>query len=430
MKRLTIRARLTFVYGGLLLLAGMVLLGVTYVLVEQRMSTAFGVKVSELRSQVPDVQVNQFLTADDAERLRVYARQVQDEARQNALESLLTQGGIALAVVSVTAVAFSWLIAGRALQPLHQITGTARRIAGAGGVGYGLHERIALQGPRDEVKELADTFDLMLERLDRSFDGQRRFVANASHELRTPLALNRSLLELAITRPDAPAELRQLGETLLAINERHERLIDGLLTLADSEQRVVDRTRIDLAEVAAYVADQAAGTSNLPIHRRLAPAPTAGDPVLLERLTQNLVENAVRHNLPSGGEVWIDTDTVDGWARLTVINTGPVVPGYEVETLFQPFRRLRRDRVAGERGFGLGLSIVRAVATAHGGAVRAEPREGGGLAVTVELPAVAARPDSASAVAARPGSGPGVTGRPETGPAVPRSSPGATVGVG
>ncbi|MEQ4305226.1 HAMP domain-containing sensor histidine kinase [Plantactinospora sp. B6F1] len=383
MKRLTIRARLTVVYGGLFLLAGMVLLAVTYVLVEQRMPGTFGVTLNSAR--LPQPSADRVITPESAEQLRVFARQIQDEARENALETLLTQGGIALAVVSATAFAFGWLIAGRALQPLHQITGTARRIAGAGTAGRGLHERIALDGPRDEVRELADTFDLMLERLDQSFDGQRRFVANASHELRTPLALNRSLLELAVTRPDAPAELKQLGETLLAVNERHERLIDGLLTLADSDQQVVERTPLDLAELAGHVAEQM--RTELPVHRHLGPAPTAGDPVLLERLTQNLLENALRHNVPTGGQVWLNTATVDGWATLVVANTGPLVPGYEVETIFQPFRRLRQERVGGGRGFGLGLSIVRAVAGAHGGSVRAEPRPGGGLVVTVLLPA-------------------------------------------
>ncbi|MFY1674626.1 sensor histidine kinase [Plantactinospora sp. WMMB334] len=409
MKRLTIRARLTFVYGGLFLLAGVVLLAVTYVLVEQRMPGTFGVAFNA--SRLPEPGPDRVISPSDAEQLRIFARQVQDEARQNALETLLTQGGIALALVSATAFAFGWLIAGRALQPLHQITGTARRIAGADTAGRGLHERIALDGPRDEVKELADTFDLMLERLDQSFDGQRRFVANASHELRTPLAVNRSLLELAITRPGAPVELTQLGETLLAVNERHERLIDGLLTLADSEQQVVDRTPLDLREVVGHVAEQL--RTELPVHRQLEPARTAGDPVLLERLTQNLLENAVRHNVPAGGQVWVNTGTMQGWAILVVANTGPVVPGYEVETMFQPFRRLRQERVGGGRGFGLGLSIVRAVATAHGGSVRAEPRHGGGLVVTVLLPVE-------SPIGAEPQPGPQRALQPEPRPAGPQ----------
>jgi signal transduction histidine kinase len=248
----------------------------------------------------------------------------------------------------------------------------------------GLHERIALAGPRDEIRELADTFDDMLERLDRSFDGQRRFVANASHELRTPLAINRALVEVAVTRANASPDTRQLGETLLAVNARHERLIDGLLTLADSETEVTDRSGVDLRDVAAHVLDQSA-VDGFTVRRDLAPAPTHGDPVLLERLAQNLVENAVRHNVPSG---WLSVASTirEGWAELTVANSGPVVAPYDIDTIFEPFRRLGGDRVGSERGVGLGLSIVRAVARAHGGEVTAVPRDGGGLVVTVRLP--------------------------------------------
>ncbi|WBB51044.1 HAMP domain-containing sensor histidine kinase [Verrucosispora sp. WMMA2044] len=383
MKRLTLRARLTLVYGGLLLLAGIVLLGVTYVLVDQRMP-------QPMRADLPDrtaVVTRLPTSAEDLDKIRMLIQDVQSEAKRNALESLLTQGGIALVVVSAAAVVIGWLVAGRALQPLHQITGTARRIAGADSAGRGLHERIALTGPRDEVRELADTFDQMLERLDRSFDGQRRFVANASHELRTPLALNRALVELAVSRPDAPAEVRRLGEALLSVNERHERLIDGLLTLADSESEVTERATVDLAEIAAHVVDQVAPAyPDVPVHRSLEPARTVGDPVLLERLAFNLVENALRHNVPADGWVRIRTGQVAGRPMLVVVNTGPVVPSYDVETMFQPFRRLSRERVAGTRGFGLGLSIVRAVARAHGGAAEAAPRPDGGLTVTVTLP--------------------------------------------
>ncbi|MEU4336543.1 HAMP domain-containing sensor histidine kinase [Micromonospora lupini] len=383
MKRLTIRARLTLIYGGLFLLAGMVLLAVTYVLVDQRMPQPFGVSLPDLPKVTATTPSGQ-----NVDKLRALIQDAQDEAKRSALESLLTQGGIALVVVSAVAIAFGWLLAGRALQPLQQVTDTARRIAGADTAGRGLHERIALRGPRDEVRELADTFDEMLGRLDRSFDGQRRFVANASHELRTPLALNRALVELAITRPDASAETRRLGESLLAVNERHERLIDGLLTLADSENELTERTPVDLAEVCAHVTDQAAKQApDLLVHRSLAPAQVFGDPVLLERLAFNLVENALRHNLPTEGWVEVRTGLVDGQPTLTVRNTGPMIAGYDVETMFQPFRRLSRERVAGARGFGLGLSIVRAVARAHGGNVDARPRPAGGLTVTVTLPA-------------------------------------------
>ncbi|MBQ1047251.1 HAMP domain-containing histidine kinase [Micromonospora sp. C51] len=383
MKRLTLRARLTLVYGGLLLLAGIVLLGVTYVLVDQRMP-------QPMRADLPDratVVTRMPTSMEDLDKIRMLIQDVQSEAKRNALESLLTQGGLALVVVSAAAVVIGWLVAGRALQPLHQITGTARRIAGADSAGRGLHERIALTGPRDEVRELADTFDQMLERLDRSFDGQRRFVANASHELRTPLALNRALVELAVSRPDAPAEVRRLGEALLSVNERHERLIDGLLTLADSESEVTERAAVDLAEIAAHVVEQVApGYPGVPVRRSLEPARAVGDPVLLERLAFNLVENALRHNVPADGWVRVRTGQVAGRPTLVVVNTGPVIPSYEVETMFQPFRRLSRERVAGTRGFGLGLSIVRAVSRAHGGTAEAEPRPDGGLTVTVTLP--------------------------------------------
>ena len=220
----------------------------------------------------------------------------------------------------------------------------------------------------------------MLARLDQSFDGQRRFVVNASHELRTPLALNRALVELAISA-DATPDAQRLGQALLKVNERHERLIDGLLTLADSETELVTKDPVDLADIAAHVL-----SGHAEARRELGPALTVGDPVLLERLVQNLVENAVKHNMPSGGWLRVETARVGGRARLVVSNTGVLVPAYEMESIFQPFRRLGRERVGGpSRGFGLGLSIVRAIARAHGGRATAAPRPGGGLTVTVTL---------------------------------------------
>ncbi|HYN97783.1 MAG TPA: HAMP domain-containing sensor histidine kinase [Pilimelia sp.] len=395
MKRLTIRARLTLLYGGLFMLAGTVLLALTYALVGARLPRRFVDRLPpEAITQLP-------LAGRDGQRIppeqmeRVLVR-IQGDVRDSALESLLTQGTVALLVVGAVAIGFGWLLTGRALQPLHQITETAGRIAGAGTAGKALHERLAFEGPQDEVRRLADTFDTMLERLDRSFDGQRRFVANASHELRTPLAINRALLELAVTRPGAPAELRQLGESLLAVNERHERLIDGLLTLADSENDLTEHEPVDLADVAGPVTDQlaaAAGAANVTVRRELSATPTTGDPLLLERVVHNLVENAVKHNVPADGWLWIRTTQVGGRATVTVANTGPAIPRYEVESLFQPFRRLGGARLSGAgRGFGLGLSIVRAVARTHGGEATADPREGGGLIVTVSLPGAAPAP--------------------------------------
>jgi signal transduction histidine kinase len=224
----------------------------------------------------------------------------------------------------------------------------------------------------------------MLERLDRAFDSQRLFVGNASHELRTPLAINRTLIEVALGRSDAPPEFRLLGDTLLAVNSRQERLLDGLLTVAHSEQGLTVREPVDLAEVTSHVLDQVP-LNNLELRRSLASAPTVGDPVLLERVAQNLVQNAVAYNV-EGGWVDIRTDVTGDKVRLTVTNTGPVVSPYEVPGLFEPFRRIR-DRVGSARGTGLGLSIVRSVALAHDGAATAAPREGGGLVVRVTLPA-------------------------------------------
>jgi signal transduction histidine kinase len=401
MRRLTIRVRLTVLYGGLFLLAGIILLGVTYLLAKQRIDEGpfqpkavvgvqapgfAGLDTVDPLSPKPDPEVKfaDGRTLPAAQAIAEINRE-QARLRQETLNSLLTQGGIALVAVGVVAFGFGWLIAERALRPVHEITATARRVAAATSAERGLHERIALTGPRDEIKELADTFDDMLERLDRSFDGQRRFVANASHELRTPLAINRALVEVAITRPDASPDARQLGATLLAVNARHERLIDGLLTLADSGNEVLERSTVDLRDAATHVLDQRAA-DGLTVRRELAPAPVQGDPVLLERLVHNLVENAARHNQP-GGWLSVASAVEAGRATLTVTNTGPAVAPYDIDTIFQPFRRLSRDRVGSDRGFGLGLSIVRAVARAHGGEVTAVPRTGGGLTVTVRLPA-------------------------------------------
>jgi signal transduction histidine kinase len=366
--RLTVRGRLTLVYGGLFLAAGVVMLGVTYVLVSQQLP---GKAVMQGSSRVN-------VAPEELERPDVIFQRVVQDTEDDALAALLTQGGIALLVVGAAAIALGWLVAGRMLQPLHRITETARRIAESPAADRGLHDRIALAGPDDEIKQLADTFDLMLTRLDRSFDSQRRFIANASHELRTPLTLNRTLLEVALREGSASVEVRQLGTTLLAINDRHGRLIDGLLLLARSERELTERSYVDLADIAAHV-------SGPEIRAELGEAATVGDPVLLERLVQNLVENGVRHNVP-GGWVRVATYAKDGRAVLEVSNTGPVVPPYEVAGLFEPFHRLGTDRLAGP-GVGLGLSIVRAVARAHTGEASAEPRDGGGLVVTVTLPA-------------------------------------------
>jgi signal transduction histidine kinase len=317
--------------------------------------------------------------------------------RDHILATMLVASLVSLGLIGILAAVLGWLMAGHALRPLQQITATARRVADRS-----LHERIGLTGPDDEVKDLADTVDAMLERLDRSFDSQRRFVANASHELRTPLTLNRTLIEVTLDDPAATDQIRQFGTTLLAINQRQERLIDGLLTLASSEQTLAQQEHVDLAGIAHHLAGEnraAASAAGIDLRTDLHPAWVAGDPVLLERLTHNLLDNALRYNLPERGTVTITTRTVDGHAVLVVANTGPAVPPYEIPTLFQPFRRLlTAETRAGattpaiHRGAGLGLSIVAAVAHAHRGDVQATARDPGGLTVQVRIPAADPQP--------------------------------------
>ncbi|MDX3226795.1 HAMP domain-containing sensor histidine kinase [Streptomyces sp. ME19-01-6] len=406
-RRVSLRARLTLIYGGLFLAAGVVLLGVTYALFNQQL-VGGGLKIFA-RSMKTDGPAagppeNQVITGDGRvltnESAQKWVQDERDRLNAAATASLVTQGGLALLVVGGAAAGFGWLAAGRVLAPLHRVTDTARRIASAPAADRGLHERIALRGPDDEVKDLADTFDTMVERLDRSFDGQRRFVANASHELRTPLTLGRALVEVAMHRRTASEDVKQLGENLLEINTRHERLITGLLLLASSENEITERRPVDLSDVVDHVVGQTAReaeAAGVVVRQQPAPAPTTGDALLLERLVHNLVENGIRHNTPDNdGGGWVqvtchtrDTGDDDGRAEVEVevSNTGPAVPPYELPALFEPFRRLGTDRLVTAKGAGLGLSIVRSIAHAHGGDVTAHPREGGGLTVTVTLPA-------------------------------------------
>ncbi|WP_157252488.1 sensor histidine kinase [Nonomuraea typhae] len=382
----TIRVRLTLLYGGVFFAAGLILLGLTYltvrgVLEDTRDRTA-GTGQYMANHAIQEADGTQWFVRVPT----ISQKAAQADYERNTVTGLLTQGAISLTLLGALAMGAGWLVSGRVLRPLYQVTETARRVAN----GTNLSERIAYTGAHHDVKELADTFDVMLSRLAAAFDVQKRFVANASHELRTPLTINRTLVDVALRRADASQDAQRLGESLLVVNTRHERLIDGLLALAESENPVLERRLpVDLAEIAGYVADQAvaeAGRKPVVLHHALAPAPSAGDPMLLERLAQNLVENAIRHNV-ADGEVWITTRRTGDDAELVVANTGPVVPAYDLEAIFEPFRRLRTDRVRSDRGSGLGLSIVRATARAHGGTVVAEPREEGGLTVTVRLPA-------------------------------------------
>ncbi|TDD42851.1 HAMP domain-containing histidine kinase [Nonomuraea terrae] len=388
----TLRLRLTLVYGAVFLAAGLLLLGVTYVLFDQQLDRSFNDRYTTepgRTKQVFFVHDGVRLSGDAAIE---WLRRQELELRGAAVTSLLTQGMIALVMVGGVAMGLGWVVAGRVLAPLRLVTETARKIAAAPMAERGLHERIALDGPPDEVKDLADTFDTMVERLDHSFDGQRRFVANASHELRTPLTLNRALVELAMHRRTASADVKELGESLLEINARHERLIGGLLLLARSEQEVADRSPVDLADVVTHVVAQTAAdaaAAGIAVYEVTAPAPTTGDALLLERLVHNLVENGVRYNVDDGtGWVRVVSRTVPGGrVEVEVSNTGPSVPPYDVPLLFKPFHRNSSERPLTGTSAGLGLSIVRSVATAHGGDVRARPRDGGGLIVVASLPA-------------------------------------------
>ncbi|MFC9846869.1 sensor histidine kinase [Streptomyces sp. NPDC060223] len=381
--RPTIRIRLTLLYGGMFLIAGIMLLSIIYLLAAQALNVGSDLPFKILSGQVSS-QICNFPAQPDAAELNNAMNACVNEQRQHALDDLLSRSLLALLGLAIIAFAFGYAMAGRVLAPLGRITRTARAVAGSD-----LSRRIELDGPDDELKELADTFDDMLERLQRAFTAQQRFVGNASHELRTPLAINRTLLEVHLSDPGAPAELQQLGKTLLATNERSEQLVEGLLLLARSDNQIVERKPVDLSEVASRAVDQVraeAAVKGVEIRSECAPAVVQGNGVLLERIALNLVQNAVRYNVPEDGWVEVTTQVQHGQAVLVVSNTGPVVPAYEIDNLFEPFRRLRTERTGSDKGVGLGLSIARSVARAHRGHILASPREGGGLVMRVTLP--------------------------------------------
>jgi signal transduction histidine kinase len=389
--RPTIRIRLTLLYGGMFLIAGILLLSIIYLLAAQAISTGnqplfkivSGTNIRVTSDNCPAITAINSNPVPLSDFNEVIAHCV-DQQRQAALDDLLSRSLLALLGLAVIAFAFGYAMAGRVLSPLGRITRTARQVAGSD-----LSRRIELDGPDDELKELADTFDDMLERLQRAFTAQQRFVGNASHELRTPLAINRTLLEVHLSDPNAPVELQQLGKTLLATNERSEQLVEGLLLLARSDNQIVERGPVDLAEVATQAVDQVhaeAEAKGVKIRGERKPAMVQGNGVLLERIALNLVQNAVRYNVSDVGWVEVTTEVQHGQAVLTVTNTGPVVPAYEIDNLFEPFRRLRTERTGSDKGVGLGLSIARSVARAHGGHIVAQPREGGGLVMRVTLP--------------------------------------------
>jgi signal transduction histidine kinase len=393
-----VRLRLTLVYSGLFLAAGAALLAVTYGLVAQSLSTTPPPAAGSQASQY----VDQALQACKSENLDPVAmakcenvaeqslngvsKASEEFQRSRTLAHLLDYSLAALAAIVVTSAWLGWIVAGRALRPVHAITAAARRASEEN-----LGERIALAGPDDELKELADTFDAMLGRLDAAFASQRRFVANASHELRTPLTVMRTAIDVTLAKPSrTPAQLETMAVEVRHAADRAEALIEALLTLARSDRGTEPREPLDVAVLAEDALDAAAPAIRahpVTVQAVLEPAPAVGDPVLVERLVTNLIDNAVRHNVPDGW-VQVATGTRAGMAFIDIANGGPLIPPELVPSLFEPFRRLS-DRAGSGDGMGLGLSIVQSVALAHRGHATARPRPAGGLEITVSLPGCA-----------------------------------------
>jgi signal transduction histidine kinase len=382
--RLTIRARLTLIYTGLFAVCGAIVVAVSYTLVARLgvQGEGKGPSSSELatfaercRSDQTSIHPNNALIAKCNAVLQQLGAQHQ---RDVTLSHLLEYSLITLGVVIALAAILGWIFAGRALRPVHRITAAARAASE-----HNLSARVALSGPRDELRELADTFDEMLGRLQSAFEGQRQFIANASHELRTPLAVMRTTVDVVVGNPaSTPDDLRGMAADIRVAVDHAEHLIGALLILARNERGLKVREEVDLATVTEDVLD-AAGLDDRRVHATLEPAVISGDPVLTEHLITNLVDNAVRYNA-AGGDIWISTRTTTGSIQLIVANTGPIISPTDAERIFQPFQRLN-DRTSHE-GFGLGLAIVASIAAIHGGTVTALPRTDGGLSVTVTIP--------------------------------------------
>jgi signal transduction histidine kinase len=375
--RRTARLRLTVLYGGAVFLAcGATVLAFTYLLYGLLGHVPQPVLLLHERGKVVSIAASQPAEAT------IHVAGLGQVAMDR--QQLLIVSGIALAVIAVAAAAIGWLIAGRVLRPLRTITAAARRISASS-----LNERLALQGPDDELKELADTLDNLFARLEASFDAQRRFAASASHELRTPLTRERTLLQVTLADPAATTDTWQaVSQDLLASNAEQERLIEAMLTLASSEAGPGEPESVDLAAItseALAAARPAISRLGLNVRADIQPAILDGDPLLVQQLAANLIDNAVRHNIP-GGDVQVATGTSPAGAVLSVTSSGQVIPAAEVDRLFQPFQRLGPRPAHRDGGHGLGLSIIRAIATAHAAAITAQPRSGGGLAIDVTFP--------------------------------------------
>jgi signal transduction histidine kinase len=378
--RLTVRARLTLLYTGLFAVCGAIVVAVSYILVarlapqgsSQQAPASF---LARCRSEQLSSHPNDRLLAKCNAYFQLQGAQHQ---RDVTLSHLLQYSLITLAVVIALAAILGWIVAGRVLRPVHRITAAARAASERN-----LSARVALRGPRDELQELAETFDEMLDRLQAAFEGQKRFIANASHELRTPLAVMRATVDVVLDNPDStPEDLRGMAADIRAAVDHAEHLIGALLILARNERGLTVHDEVDLATVTEDVLDTA-GLRERRVRATLEPAVVSGDPVLVERLVANLVDNAVRYNT-ADGDIWVSTRTIAGSSQLTVANTGPLVSSTDAERIFQPFQRLNVR--ASHEGFGLGLTIVASIAVVHGGTAIARPRDDGGLSVTVTFP--------------------------------------------
>jgi signal transduction histidine kinase len=376
--RLTVRARLTLLYTGLFAVCGAIVVAVSYALVARLRTPTLAGAPGDIVAGCRGAKIsrNERIIEKCNAALQHLGAQNQ---RDLTLSHLLRYSLITVAVVIALAAVLGWIVAGRALRPVHLITAAARTASE-----HNLSARVALHGPRDELQELAETFDEMLDRLQAAFEGQKRFIANASHELRTPLAVMRTTVDVVLDNPDStPDDLRGMATDIRAAVDHAEHLIGALLILARNERGLTVREDVDLATVAEDALGTAdAGDRN--VHAKLERAVISGDPVLAERLVANLVDNAIRYNT-GAGDVWIETRALHGSVRLTVANTGPIVSEADADRLFQPFQRL--DDRASHEGFGLGLAIAASIAGVHGGTITALPREDGGLSVTVTIPA-------------------------------------------
>ncbi|WP_354597735.1 ATP-binding protein [Streptomyces sp. JL1001] len=382
------RTRLAALYGGLLVMAGVLLLAIVYVLVSENVYAGI---VTAVAPAVPAARLEAGVaapalpTSDWAQTAVIepgqyaVAQKVGTAAGDAALSQLLTVSGVSLAVYSALSVALAWWMAGRVLRPVGVITARARRLSGSN-----LHERIALKAPPGELKELADTFDGMLDRIQQLVAARQRFAANAAHELRTPLAVQRAAAEIGLADDPPPEKVAWIRDKLIDTAADSERLIEGLLLLAVSDEGLRRRERVALDETVIAVTGALGAEAkerDITVEVTARPVTVEGDAVLLDHLVHNLVANALRHNHP-GGTVTVRV----GPGGLEVANTGPRVDPATVPLLFEPFRRARARRHAPGEGAGLGLSIVASVARAHGGDAGARANPGGGLTARVTLP--------------------------------------------